>query len=69
MQITSKLCLQSENRNVDLKLLANANEKEDKSTSLGSNRGIRDIGGMERLEVIEKKTRTQVLYLSQRVCN
>lgn len=65
MQITLKLCLQSENRNVDLKPLTNANRKEYRHTSLDNSRGIRDMGGVEKLEVIEKKTQTRVVCLPQ----
>ncbi len=65
MQIIPKLCLQSENRNADLESFTNTDGEEDKQTSLGSNRGVRDMSGVERLEMIKKKTRTWVVCLPQ----
>lgn len=69
MQIIPKLCLQSENRNTDLEPLANANGKKDGNTSLDSSRNVRDMGRVERLEVIEKKTWTRAVCLSQQFYN
>ena len=48
MQIISKLYLQSENRNTNLKFLTNANKEKDRDTSLGSSRGIKDISRIEK---------------------
>lgn len=67
MQITPKLCLESENCEVDLVPLANANKEKDAGTSLDSSRGSRDMGEVERLEVIEKRTRIRAVCLSQRL--
>lgn len=66
-QITPKLCQQSQNRNVDLVSLTNAYGEADASTSLGNSRGVRDMDEEEKLEVIEKRTRTRAVCLPQRL--
>lgn len=68
-QITSKLCQQSQNRDVDLVLLTDAYGEEDVSTSLDNSRGVRDMDEVEKLEVIEKRTWTRAVCLSQRLCD
>lgn len=58
MQIMLELCQESENRKVDLLLLININREEDASTSLSSNRDVKNIGKIDKSKVIKKKTRT-----------
>ena len=50
-----------------MKFFTNANKKKDRSTNLNCSRGIKDMGGVEKLEVIEKKTQTQAICLPQQL--